>query len=198
VKSFLVRARILAAAALTGLAFAFLAAPASAADPDLDVKVQIVGEEIRAQVSLFVRAPQQRVWEVITDFERAPQYTRDLQVSRVMSRSGDVLRVFQKNVVRYGPFVMPVETVREVRLAAPSRAESRLLGGSIKRYDSTTELAAEGEGTRLTFRSLAIPGTVFAGMADASTVREQTLERFKELRAEILRREHHAAARPRS
>src|SRR5687767_11048999 len=36
------------------LAFAFFT-PVSAADPDLDVKVQIVGEEIRAQVSLFVK-----------------------------------------------------------------------------------------------------------------------------------------------
>ena len=67
-------------------------APAFAADQDLDVRVDVVGEEIRSYVSLFVRAPLQRVWEVITDFERAPAYTRDLHVSKVLSRSGNTLR----------------------------------------------------------------------------------------------------------
>src|SRR5436190_16320728 len=101
-ESFLFAARSFTAAFA---AFTFLLpAPAHAAASDLDVKVQIVGDEIRAQASLFVRASQQRVWDVVTDFERAPQYTRDLQVSRVLSRSGDVLRLFQKTLVRYGPF----------------------------------------------------------------------------------------------
>ena len=186
------------AVCLSAFAFAFaLFTPAYAtADPDLDVKVKIVGEEIRAQVSLFVRAPQQRVWDVITDFERAPQYTRDLQVSRVTSRTGEILRLFQKNLVRFGPFAVPVETLREVRLIAPARAESRLLSGTMKKYDSTTELVPEAGGTRITFRSQAIPDSAFAGLVGESTIREHTAERFRELRAEILRRETLAAARP--
>ena len=191
------RARVSTAARLFALAFVFIAPTASAAaDSDLDVKVQIVGEEIRAQVSLFVRAPQQRVWDVITDFERAPQYTRDLQVSRVLSRSGEVLRVFQKSLVRYGPFALPVETLREVRLIAPARAETRLVSGTMKKFDSTIELVPEAGGTRLTFRSHAIPDSAFAGMVGESAVREQTADHFRQLRAEILRREQHAAARP--
>jgi hypothetical protein len=184
-----------AAAWFAALAFAFCL-PASAAEPDLDVKVQIVGEEIRAQVSLFVRAPQQRVWDVITDYERAPQYTRDLQVSRILSRSGEVLRLFQKLLVRFGPFAMPVETLREVRLAAPSRADSRLISGSMKKYDSTIELVPEPGGTRLKYRSQAIPDSVWVVLAGESIVRERTEERFRELRAEILRRENHAALPP--
>lgn len=188
-KSFLWRA----AFCLIGIGAA--AAPALAA-PDLDVKVQIVGEEIRAEVSFFIRASQQRVWDVITDFERAPQYTRDLQVSRVLSRSGEVLRVFQKSVVRYGPFSMPVEAVREIRLAAPMRAESRLVGGSLKKHDSTVELAPEAGGTRLTYRSLAVAGSALGGFVGESTIREQTEEHFRQLAREILRREHVAAARP--
>ena len=180
------------AAWFAALAFAFSLA-ASAAEPNLDVKVQIVGEEIHSQVSLFVRAPQQRVWEVVTDYERAPQYNRDLQVSRILSRSGEVLRLFQKLLVRFGPFAMPVETLREVRLAAPHRADSRLISGSMRKYDSTIELAPEPGGTRLKYRSQAIPDSIWAVFAGESIVRERTEERFRELRAEILRRENHAA-----
>ena len=105
---------------------AFASAPALAAGtPGLDVKVQRVGEEIRAQVSMFVRAPPQVVWEVLTDYERAPEFTRDLQVSKILSRSGDTLRLLQKSQVRFGPFTVPLETVRisaSWRLRAPNRA----------------------------------------------------------------------------
>ena len=191
-KSHCFRASAPGAVFLAVLAFAF-SLPVFAADADLDVKVQIVGEEIRTQASFFVRAPQQRVWEVITDFERAPQYTRDLQVSRVLSRSGEVLRLFQKLLVRFGPFSTAVETLREVRLTAPSRAESHLISGSMKKYDTTTELSPERGGTRVKFRSQAIPDSVWAAFAGEAIVREQTEERFRELRAEILRRENHAA-----
>lgn len=184
------RLGVVGAFAVVALAF-FL--PAAAASPDLDVKVQIVGEEIRTQASFFVRAPQQRVWDVITDFERAPEYNRDLEVSRVLSRSGEVIRVFQKLQLRYGPFSTAVETLREVRLSAPNRADARLISGSMKKYDSTIELAPEAGGTRVKFRSQAIPDSVWAGFAGESVVRGQTEERFRELRAEILRRETLAA-----
>ena len=65
----------------------------------------------------------------------------------------------------------------------------------MKKYDSTTELTPEAGGTRITFRSQAIPDSAFAGLIGESTVREHTAERFRELRAEILRRENLAAAR---
>src|SRR5689334_11570072 len=92
---------------------------------DLDVKVQIVGDEFRTSVSLFVPAARQYVWEVLTDYERAPQFTPDLQVSKVLRRSGDTLRLFQKTLVRWGPFSVPVETVSDIRLSAPDRTEAR-------------------------------------------------------------------------
>lgn len=187
------KAFIFAFACAAGFAPATDAIAAATPDPDLDVKVQIVGEEIRAQVSLFVRAPVQRVWDVVTDYERAPDYTRDLQVSRVVSRAGDTLRLLQKGHVRLGPFAFPVETVRDIRHTAPTRSEARLVGGTMKKYDSTTEVVREPGGTRLIVRSEAIPDSAFAGFVGESMVRRETEDRFKRLRAEIMRREHLAA-----
>lgn len=167
------------------------AAPATAAGgSDLDVRVQRVGEEIRAQVTMFVRAPLQRVWDVITDFERAPEFTRDLQVSKIVSRSGDTLRLQQKSQVRFGPFTIPLETVRDIRLVAPLRTESRLVSGSMKTYEATTELVPEAGGTRILVRSHAVPGSALAAFAGESIVKRETEDHFKQLRAEILRREH--------
>jgi hypothetical protein len=182
----LARYRNLLAATLMVAAWAPVPA---AAQSDLEVSVRMVGEEIRANVSMFVRASQQRVWEVISDYERAPEYMRDLQVSKVLARSGDTVRVMQRDQVRYGPFAFPVETVRDIREVQPVKAESHLVSGSMKKYDATTELVPENGGTRIRFRSVSIPGSALASIAGEGLVKRITEERFRQLRAEILRRE---------
>jgi hypothetical protein len=156
---------------------------------DMDVNVQIVGEEIRTAVTLFVRAPQQRVWDVVTDYERAPEFMKDVQSSRILSRAGDRLRLEQKDQVRFGPFTFPVESVREVREVEPTRTESHLVSGSMKKYDSVMELVPENGGTKIVYRSVTIPDSSLARLAGESTAKRITEERFKQLRAEILRRE---------
>lgn len=186
-ESFISAGRALLAAALASAAFA--CSSAGAAQSDVDVNVQMVGDEIRTTVSMFVNAPRQRVWEVINDYERAPEYMRDLQVSKVLSRSGDTLRVMQKDQIRFGPFAFPVESVRDVRLIEPAKTESHLVSGSMKKYDATTELVPESGGTRIRYESVSVPGSALASLAGEGLVRRITEERFRQLRAEILRRE---------
>jgi carbon monoxide dehydrogenase subunit G len=187
------RARVFIAAIAFAAGSCFMPPVSAGGNPDLDVSVEIVDGEIRADVSLFVRAPRQRVWEVINDYERAPEFMRGLQTSKIISRSGDTLRVYQKDQVRFGPFTFPVETVKDVRLTEPVRTESRLVSGSIKKYESTTELISEAGGTRIVYRSVANPGSFLAGFIGESSVRRETEERFNQVRSEILRRQYVAA-----
>jgi carbon monoxide dehydrogenase subunit G len=185
------RLRALAASAVCAFAFgAGTVTVASAAAPaDMDVKVQIVDDEIRTNVSFFVKAPQQRVWDVITDYERTPEYMRDVQVSKVLSRSGNTVRLMQKDQVRVGPFSMGIDTVRDVKHVAPVRTEAHLVSGSFKKYDSKMELTPEQGGTRVTYRSETVAGSALAGFATESMIRRTAEERFGQLRAEIQRRE---------
>jgi len=155
----------------------------------MDIDVEISDGEVRANVSLFVRATRQRVWEVINDYDGAADFMRGLRESRVIARTGDTLRVYQKDTFRFGPFTFPVETVKDVKLITPTRTESRLVRGSIDKYEATTELVQEPGGTRIIYRSVAVPGSVLASFASESTVRRETEERFSQLRAEIMRRE---------
>lgn len=189
-------ARACAILILCAVGSAFTAPAFAASASDLDVKIQKVGEEFRATVSLFVRASRERVWDVVTDFERAPDFMRDLQVSKVVSRSGDTLRIFQKDQFRFGPFSFPVETVKDMRLVELVRTESHLVGGSsMKKYDSIMEFVSVAGGTRIFYRSQAIPDSAFAAFVGESMIKRETEERFRQLRAEILRREHIAAAK---
>ena len=175
------------------LAYGLSAGPAIAAQSEIDVKVQIAGEEIRTIASFFVRAPRQHVWDVITDYDRASEYFRDMQTSKVVSRIGDTLRVLQKSQFRVGPFAVPVETVRDVRLVEPVRTESQLVTGSMKKYDATTELVREGDGTRILYRSYAVAGSALSVFIGEATIKRETEEYFKQLRDEVLRRQHIAA-----
>lgn len=172
------------------------AAQTAQAERDLSVQVRITGEEIRSSATMFVRASQQRVWDVVTDYERAPQFTEDLVESKVLSRSGNTLRVFQKNRYRFGPFSIPIESVRDIRLTAPVRFESRLVEGSLKEYEAVTELVPAAGGTRIVYRSRAVPDSILAGFATESRVKRETEEHFRQLRAEIQRRERLASAQP--
>jgi carbon monoxide dehydrogenase subunit G len=187
--SMLSQAWVLVAGVLLSFASFFVTPVSAAGKPDLDVSVEIVDGEIRADVSLFVRATRQRVWEVINDYDRAPEFMRGLQESKVISRSGDRLRVFQRDQFRFGPFTFPVETIKDVQLIEPFRTVSRLVSGSIKKYEAMTELVSEAGGTRILYRSVAVPGSVLAGFVGESSVKRETEERFRQLRGEILRRE---------
>lgn len=171
-------------------AAAAIASPAFGAPNDIDVKVQIVEQEVRTTVSFFVPASQQRVWDVVTDYERAPEYLREVQSARVIARSGDTLRVAQRDQVKFGPFSIPIDTVRDVKHIEPSRSESHIVSGSFKKYDSEIRLLPEGNGTRVLYRSQTIPDSALASFAGESTIRKHAEERFKQLRAEIVRREH--------
>ena len=177
-------------AAFVFAAGAAIASSALAGPSDVDVKVQIVEQEVRTTVSFFVPASQQRVWEVVTDYERTPQYMRDVQSTKVISRSGDTLRVAQRDQVKFGPFSIPIETVRDVKHVEPVRTESHIVSGSFKKYDAEIKLVPEPGGTRVLYRSQTIPESALAAFAGESTIKKHTEERFKQLRAEILRREH--------
>lgn len=180
--------KVLASAMVCALGLA-LAPPAAAGPDEIDVSVQSIDGEFRTTVSMFVRASRQRVWEVITDFEGAPDFMRDLQVSKVVSRSGDTLRVMQKDKVRFGPLSLALDSVRDLRLTEPSSIEARLVSGSMKKYEAKTVLKPAPGGTQMTYRSVAVAGSILAGFASESLVASQTEERFRQIRDEILRRE---------
>ena len=162
----------------------------SARSNDVDVQVQIVDQEVRTSVSFFVAASQQRVWDVITDYERMPEYMRDTVMTKVVSRAGDTYRVLQKDKVKLGPFSIPLETVRDVKHVEPTRTESHIVSGSFKKYDAEMKLVPESGGTRIVYRSAAVPDSALAAFAGESMIRKHAEERFRQIRAEILRREH--------
>ena len=70
------------------LVFAF--AEANAAADDIDVRVQIDGEEVVVDASLFVRAAPQEAWVVLTDYDSASKFMSNLDSSDLQAPSASV------------------------------------------------------------------------------------------------------------
>ena len=173
--------------------------PGPFADPahekDIDVNVQIAAGEVHVDVSLYVAASPGEVWAVITDYDHAAEFITDLEFSRVVSRSGDTLQVWQKGKVSYGPFTFPVETLREIELMQRMEMRSRLISGNMKKLVTTTRLTAEGAGTRIVNHAESIPDIWILPIIGKIFIRRETLEKFQQLRNEIMRRKQAAETR---
>ena len=65
-------------------------------DEDIEVKVKIAGESVTVDLSLVVPATRQEVWSVLTDFRHMADFISNLKESRVISTSGNTLKIFSE------------------------------------------------------------------------------------------------------
>jgi ribosome-associated toxin RatA of RatAB toxin-antitoxin module len=181
--------RVLAVALLLG------AGALAQADDSHDIAVDVDVDDgvVRVTASYFVAASPSEVWAVITDFENMPRFVANLRSCVVLARSGDLVTVSQGGDASYGPIKFPFDSVRELRLAPERRIESRMISGTMKRYQGVTELVPEGAGTRVTQYSEAEPNRWVPPLVGHGFIMHETREQLGQFRAEILRRKAVAA-----
>lgn len=186
------------AGALLAAAFCIAHAEPAAAQnigQEIEVQVEITGDLVRIDTSFHVEATPQEAWAVMIDYDGAPAFISDLEASRVLSREGDTMRVYQKGKAKFGPFSFPVESVRDIRLMPFEGMQSRLVSGSMKQLDVTTWLAREGSGTRINNRTESVPDVWIPPIIGRLFIEHESRDKFRELRQEILRRKQAAAGR---
>lgn len=158
------------------------------ANDSLSTEVHIEGEWVRVDVSFTVPASRAQVWEVMTDFEHMAAFVSNLSVSRVVSREGPVLRIYQRGRAHSSVLDFPFEVLREVHLRPMLRIESHLISGSMKEQMGVTELADEGSETRVVFHGASVPGVWVPPVVGKPFIESEIREQFREIQAEILRR----------
>jgi carbon monoxide dehydrogenase subunit G len=158
------------------------------AGQDIQVAVQVDGEVVRVHASYSVEASPRDVWSVLTDFEHLPRFIANVKSSAVVARNGDLVTVAQAGEASYGLIKFPFDSVRELRLTPFEKIQSRMISGSMTRYEGTTELIAEGAGTRVTQRSESVPGKWIPPAIGPYFIEHETREQLSEFRAEVLRR----------
>lgn len=164
------------------------------ADPqpreDIEVKVQVNGENVTVDLSLVVPATRQQVWAVLTDFGRMADFVSSLKESRVISVAEDTVIILQRGSAKYGPVSFPFESTREMRLTPFDEIRSRLISGNMRKMEGTTRLVDEGAQTRIIYHADSIPGVWIPPIVGKAFIEHETREQFREMRNEIIMRKN--------
>ena len=155
---------------------------------DIEVEVNIAGENIVIDLNFAVPATRQEVWEVLTDFDRMANFVSNLKESKVVSISEARLTIFQRGAGTYGPLNYPFESTREVRLIPYHEIRSHLISGNMRRLDGATYLIDEGGQTRVIHRTNAIPKVWIPAAVGKVFIQHEMREQFNEMRNEIIKR----------
>jgi hypothetical protein len=172
--------------------WSLLCTAGSLADPlkgkDIEVKVNIAGENITIDLNFAVPATQQEVWDVLIDFDRMADFVSNMKESKVISVSEGKLTIFQRGVGNYGPFTYPFESTREVRLVPYNKIRSHLISGNMYKLEGMTHLIDEGGRTRVIHRTDAIPKAWIPAAVGKIFIEHEMREQFNEMRNEIIKR----------
>lgn len=174
----------------------FLPLAAAAADDSQDIAVAVhrEGAEVVVDVDFLVDATPQEAWTVLTDYDHMSQFVGDLTSSRIIRRDGDRIEVAQQGRFRFGFFELAVENVRAIELVPMREIRSRLVSGDMKASAFTTRVTPQGDVTRITNHGRFTPDRWIPPIIGPAVMQAETRKQFAEIRAEILRRKHAAAA----
>ena len=161
---------------------------------NIEVKVQIAGENVIVDVIFAVPATRQEVWVVLTDFENMADFISNLKESKVVSISGDTLKVFQRGAATYGPIAFPFESTREIRLTPFDKIQSHMISGSMRKMEGTTQLIDEGGQTRIIYHTDTIQEHWIPPIMGATFIEHEIREQFHEMRNEIIKRKRASAS----
>jgi carbon monoxide dehydrogenase subunit G len=157
------------------------------ADP---VEVQVKLDEDVVLIDAVVHAPVTvgEAWAVLIDFDHMAEFLPNLQSSVVQSRTGNALRVAQKGESAAGPLSFSFDTVREIDLTPVSAITFHLISGTMEKLDGVTRLFPEGNGTRITYHAVAIPGHLLPLSFAESFIARDVRAKFQAFVVEMSRR----------
>jgi carbon monoxide dehydrogenase subunit G len=179
-------------AAIAGLFVTPICYSAEERTPSADDAVHVTakkdGQTITVDAVFNVAATQRQAWDVLTDFDHMPNFVPNLESSKVVSRSGNVLQVAQKGRETYGLLSFSFDNLREVELAPYTKIKSHLISGSMQKSDGTTHLSENGSMTQVTYHGVFIPNVNVPGLLGIPAIESATRRQFDELRREMGRR----------
>lgn len=173
--------------ALTPLLLA-LAAQAQTA-PDFMVEASVEGGRVEVRARAALAAPVELVWQVISDYERLPQFVPGIARSVVLARSGDRVLVEQSGEARFLVFSVPIEVRLEVLEWPPEWIASRAVAGNLKSMSGRYEIHPDpGGGVLLRYFGVMEPEFDLPPLVGAAILRAMAEEQFAAMVREIRRR----------
>jgi len=177
------RAVLLLGAALCAFA---LGAPASAGA--VRVEAQREGEAVVVHAAAEVPADVRLAWDVLTGYERYPEFVPDLQVSRVVARSERGVSVEQRGSAGWLFYRIGVSVDLAVVEEPYERVRSVATGGDFHAFEGTYRLVPLAQGVRIEYSGRMVPAFRLPPVIGLVALRAMVGRQFEGLVREIERR----------
>ena len=189
------RARPRAPGAIAVAAFAALVLAAGAArSQEITVRTTRTGDTFEVEARVVMAVPRATAWQVLTDYERLPEFIPGLHKSQVLSRVANRVLLEQRGELRFLIFSVPMEVRMEVEERPLEAVLSKALSGTVRAMQGRYDLAAVAEGTEFRYRGTIVVDLGIPGFLGELIVRSNVESQFNAMVREILRRAH--AAQP--
>ncbi len=167
--------------------------PLQASALQLSAKARVDRSLLSGNVDILafidVPADLSTVWAVLTDYNRLAEFVPDMLLSRVISKPGDPIHVYQRGKKSWLLLDMPLEMVFRMDETPTTRIRFNLLSGSIGKMAGEWLLYPVGGGVRIKYVAHMQPGLFSLRAPGDSLLIESDIENMmRAMGQEILRR----------
>ena len=176
---------------LSGTLAGFLALPlvAPAATAPATLSVRQSGDEIVVVATAGVAADQATTWDVLTGYDRLPDFIPDMAASRTLEREGSDALVLQSGRAGFGPFKQDFSLTLAVHEVRQQAVTAHAVAGDFTRFESSYRLRADGIGhTWIEYSAVIGPKAGIPPLVGLPVMRSAIRAQFEALLAEIERR----------
>jgi Polyketide cyclase / dehydrase and lipid transport len=157
------------------------------AKADVDRSMLTGKVDIVAYVDVPADVP--AAWAVLTDYNKLAEFVPDMDTSRIVSKPGEAIKVYQRGKKSWLLIDMPLELVFNMHETPPSSIRFSLVSGNIGDMYGEWRLYAFGQGVRIKYVAHMKPGLFSPRVPGDSLLIESDIENMMQaIGQEILRR----------
>ena len=156
-----------------------------------EVDRSMLSGNVDIQAFIDVPADLPAAWEVLTDYNRLAEFVPDMESSRIVSKPGEGIKVYQRGKKSWLLVDMPLELVFRMDETPPSRIRFSLVSGNIGDMHGEWRLSMFGQGVRIKYVAHMKPGLFSPRVPGDSLLIESDIENMMQsIGREILRRKN--------
>jgi ribosome-associated toxin RatA of RatAB toxin-antitoxin module len=160
------------------------ATAADAALPALSVRQN--GTEILVFAIAQVAADNATAWDVLTGYDRLPQFIPNMSASRAVGRDGSDVLVLQSGYASLGPFKRAFSLTLAVHEVWHQLVTAHAVAGDFRRFESSYRLTSDGTGhTEIEYSAVIEPVAGIPPLVGLPVMRSAIRDQFEAMLAEI-------------
>ncbi len=162
--------------------------PARSAE-DVSVEATRRDEALEVVCRALLDAPQEVVWQTLTDYGRLAEFIPGMRSSRLVERRGAVAVVEQTGDAGFLFFRFPIEVTIESTERPPHALEARMLKGNLKRLEGAYRIEPRAGGRILLTWTGIIEALAMPPLLGELVMRSNIEDQFRGMVQEIDRRQ---------